>query len=124
MRIIVLLFLPLLFIGCSQSPPELKKLRSVTITVTDNGKPLEGVLVALANKSPQTPRGCSGLTIASGIARIATSLGSHSVLGAAPGEYKVVLEKAVEFPPELQSSDEELLPKKNDKSAQQSEKRF
>jgi hypothetical protein len=59
------------------------------------------------------------LTNVNSIAKITTSFGSRSVLGAAPGEYKVVLEKTVEFPPELQSSDDDSLPKKEqrDRSA-------
>jgi hypothetical protein len=98
-------------VGCSQLPPELRNLQSVTITVTNSNSPIEGVTVSLVNKQPQTLRGCNGVTNASGVAKIATSVGSRSVWGVASGEYRIVLTRNVPFPEDLQPiNDEESLP--------------
>jgi hypothetical protein len=94
-------------IGCSQTPPELKGLYPVTVTVTENGKPLEGVVVSLVNKQPQTLRGCSGLTDFKGVAVIETKIRDLSGKGVASGEYDVILSKNIDFPDELQWKPEE-----------------
>jgi hypothetical protein len=97
-----------LLIGCSKSPPELGTLYPVTITVTDKGVPLEGILVSLVDKEPQIPRGCSALTNSAGVAKITTSLRSYTGNGVVTGNYRVALSKMVTLPPELQGSDEDL----------------
>ncbi|MDR1270181.1 MAG: hypothetical protein LBK82_11715 [Planctomycetaceae bacterium] len=99
---IVVLPLLLLFVGCSQTPPELRNLHPVTITVTDQGKPIENVLVSLVNKQEQSLRGCSAATNKQGVAVIVTSVRDKSVSGAAAGEYKVVLMRNVPLPEDLQ----------------------
>jgi hypothetical protein len=102
-----MIFSLLLLAGCSQLPPELRNLHSVTITVTNNNVPVEGVIVSLVNKQPQTLRGCNGLTNASGVAKIATSVGSQSALGVVSGEYRVVLTQNISLPADLQPTDDE-----------------
>jgi hypothetical protein len=113
-RLIFLLLICVLFYGCGVSkPPGLGTLYPVTITVTDKGQPLEGVLVSLANQELQTPRGCCALTNANGVAKIVTSIGTYTGDGAAAGSYRVVLSKSVPLPPELQViSGEMYLPEK------------
>ncbi|MDR1480517.1 MAG: hypothetical protein LBJ00_16420 [Planctomycetaceae bacterium] len=94
--------------GCSQTPQELKGLHPVTITVTNNNKPLGGVVVSLINKQPQPLRGCSGLTDSKGVAVITTKIRDLSGNGAASGEYKVILTKNIDFPEDLQWKPEEF----------------
>jgi hypothetical protein len=108
-----MIFSLLFFAGCSQLPLELRNLHPVTITVTNNNVPIESVTVSLVNKQPQTLRGCSGLTNVSGVAKIATSVGSHSAWGVASGEYRVVLTQNISLPEDLQPvNDEESMPEK------------
>jgi hypothetical protein len=125
-KFVFLLLLSLLFpvIGCSKVPTGLGTLYPVTITVTNKGTPLEGVLVSLVDKEPQTPRGCSALTNSAGVAKITTNLGSYTGNGVVAGNYRVALFKIVTLPQELQGGDEELtLPenKRKEREKQRSE---
>jgi hypothetical protein len=107
MRYFVMLSLLFFAIGCSQTPPELKGLYPVTVTVTENDKPLEGIVVSLVNKQPQTLRGCSGVTDSNGVAVIVTKIRDLSGNGVASGEYKVILSKNIDFPEDLRWKPEE-----------------
>ncbi|MDR2754702.1 MAG: carboxypeptidase-like regulatory domain-containing protein [Planctomycetaceae bacterium] len=113
LSLLLLLLFPI--IGCSKAPPELGTLYPATITVTDKGTPLEGVLVSLVNKEIQTPRGCSALTNSAGVAKITTNIGSYTGKGVVAGNYRVTLFKMVTFPPELQGGEEELTLPENER---------
>lgn len=99
----------LLCCGCNTAvPEELKNLAPVTITVTDNSQPLEGVAVALNSKGGASGFFvCTGLTDAKGVAKIESSRNEHTRKGAPPGTYAVVLVKPVIVPPELEPQEED-----------------
>jgi hypothetical protein len=125
MRFYIILPLFLFVFGCSQLPPELRNLKQVTITVTNNNTPIEGVTVSLVNKQPQTLRGCNGITNTSGVAKIATTIGSNSANGVAVGDYKIVLTQNVVLPDDLQpTGNEEDLPEKERKTLEQKRNAF
>jgi len=102
MRFIII---PLLFClaGCSGKPIELRGLKPVTVTVQNDGKPLEGIIVSLNPKEAQSLRGYNGITDSSGTAIIRTSVRQMSGAGAAPGEYKVVLLQSFVMPDDIAS---------------------
>jgi hypothetical protein len=92
--IIFLLLLGLLAAGCSPDAPQgfPKKLTKFTITVLNEGKPLEGVLLSMYPEEPgalyriTAPRtGTDGLAVA------AASINNYTKSGAAPGSYKVLI---------------------------------
>lgn len=79
--------------GCcfEKKPGGLPKLRSCTITITQEGKPAEGISIMLAPTSGRDcPWAVTGNTNSSGVARIVT----HGKYGGAPeGQYKIMLSK-------------------------------
>ena len=102
MRFIVVLVL-LCLAGCSSKPVELRGLKLVTVTVQDDGNPLEGILVLLTPKEVQFLRGCNGVTDSKGKAIIRTSVRQRSGVGAAPGEYKVLLQQTFAMPDDFEA---------------------
>jgi len=100
MRYLYLLSL-LLLIGCRQQPSELQNLKPVTITVVNDGSPVDGVLVSLTNKDPQGAQSNSAVTDSNGTAVVATTIRTQIAKGAAPGTYIVSFDKTPELPSEL-----------------------
>ncbi|MDR2439615.1 MAG: hypothetical protein LBE12_09645 [Planctomycetaceae bacterium] len=100
-HLLLILSVLFLFSGCTKEPPEFSNLNPVTITVTNNGIPVEGVHVSLSSKTPQSLRACSGVTNTQGVANIQTAIREHIGNGVEAGTYTVVLVKTVAFPPEL-----------------------
>jgi hypothetical protein len=91
--------------GCiTSTPPELQNLCPVTITVTDKGVPVDGVLVSLFSKQPQSLRGCKDTTNAEGVAKIRTTIRSFTRNGVEAGTYTVVLYREMLLPENLQPS--------------------
>lgn len=95
---LLLLFLAALS-GCSGTPAELRGLKPVTITVHDDGKPLEGVLVILIPKEAKSLISCNGVTDSSGSVRPKSSVQQASRAGALPGEYKVIVQQTLNTMP-------------------------
>jgi len=111
MRIILptlLLFSGLLICcGCGEVvPEELRQLYSVTVTVTDDSQPVEGVAVVLSSKGSQGAYGCNGVTNTKGVAKIQSTRSLNTHAGVPPGTYSVVLIETIELPPELVPDDE------------------
>ena len=99
MRTILILsfsFALLLHTGCGRDdgrPADMPPLFPVSITVIQDGQPLEGASVVLIAQAPAVPQygRSSGTTTAAGIARPRT----HGFDGVPAGEYTVVIEKRV-----------------------------
>jgi len=75
--------------GDKGRPADLPKLFSVNITITQEGKPLEGAIVTLSAKSPSTYGTSMGTTNASGVATMRT----YGYDGTPAGEYAVLVDK-------------------------------
>jgi len=88
------LFIAVAISGCSGTPrPDgLPKLYPCTITITQEGKPLEGVSVSLYDPAITDRWAVGGQTNASGVATIHTH---GQFLGTPAGRFKVVLTKTV-----------------------------
>ena len=83
-------------------PPELQNLYPVTITILDNGQPIQGVLVTLAAKVQREGIwSCNGITDGNGVVKVQTKIRSLVGDGAKSGTYTVVLSKDVSIPTEL-----------------------
>ncbi len=112
MRFMVTLLVTLLlvcFTGCLQStPPELKDLCPVEIQVLRDGKPVEGVSVALYDEEPKGVVGCNAVTNRQGIAVPKTSIRTMSAKGVRPGRYQVVFAKEVVWPDDLADFEADL----------------
>ena len=74
----------------ARRPKDMPKLYAVTITVTQEGKPLEGADVTLIAKTPATYGVSSGETNASGEVKPRT----YGFVGVPAGEYLVTVNKA------------------------------
>ena len=84
----------LLFSGCGGDkgrPKDLPKLHPVSLTITQEDKPLEGAIVTVVSKTPTTYSTASGTTDASGTAKLMT----YGFDGVPTGEYAVLVEKRV-----------------------------
>jgi len=92
----------LFVVGCSDAnvPKDFPKTLPFTITVVNDGKPIEKVIIRLASTT-STNWTASGLTNASGVAEMQTTSGSYSRKGVPEGNYKVVLHKPLEVDPAL-----------------------
>jgi hypothetical protein len=96
MTTIRLSFIILLSIGMTlacnrvQKPNGLPKLFPCTITITQNGVPVQGILVSLIDPAVTEYWAVSGLTNASGTATIRTH---GNFVGAPSGVYNVILSK-------------------------------
>ncbi|MDR2705424.1 MAG: hypothetical protein LBC02_06570 [Planctomycetaceae bacterium] len=101
MYLLFLISLLCCFIGCTSTPTEFGNLTPTTIVVINGDKPVEGVLVMLYSKTSHSLRGCSAVTDISGVAKISTTIRTKIALGAAPGDYVVVLSKNAALPNEL-----------------------
>ena len=88
------LFIAISIIGCSGAPhPDgLPKLYSCTITIKQDGKPLEGAGVQLYDPTVTNRWTVSGVTNASGVAVIRTH---GNFVGAPSGRFKVIVSKTV-----------------------------
>ena len=78
--------------GCGKDinrPDDLPKLYPVSVTVTQEGKPLPGATVTLNSKTPTKYGTCSAETDASGVAVLRT----YGYNGAPLGQYTVMVEK-------------------------------
>jgi hypothetical protein len=127
MRFDFLLLLLLAVIGCNIStPPELRNLSPVTITVLNGDQPVENVHVSLAAKEPQhLLYGCGGVTGSNGCAKIQTTIREHFRDGAIPGSYSITLRKKIVFPADLEPSETEIsLPEKERKVRQTKREAF
>jgi hypothetical protein len=122
MRILFLLLSLFLLSGCTQTPPELANTSPVTITVTNNGAPVEGVFVSLFEKTPHGAFGCNAQTDKTGVAKIKSTVLTYIGNGAPPGTYTVVLSDLIIFPPELASSMEETLLSPKEQTARQAKR--
>ncbi|MCL2745372.1 MAG: Ig-like domain-containing protein [Planctomycetaceae bacterium] len=102
-------FLALFFCisGCSRTPEELTGLSPVTITVVNGDTPIPGVRVLLNMEADSRIWSSTGVTNASGVAVISSTLRTHNKAGAKPGTYKVTLMQSITLPPELQPTEEE-----------------
>jgi len=96
MRAIILFFFIValsLLMGCGKDlnrPDDLPKLyHPVSVTVTQEGKPLEGATVTLISKTPAKYGTCSATTDASGTATLRT----YGYNGVPRGQYAVTVEK-------------------------------
>ena len=96
-----LLLLAVLLAGCSDRPADMPPLFPCSITVTQDGVPLEGASVRMVNLSDAavgnawTP---SGTTDASGVAQMMTNA---QYAGAAAGKYRITVEKFETEPSKL-----------------------
>jgi len=87
-------------IGCgSARPKEMPETVPCKITVLDNGKPIQGAVVTLYNKTVSGSLLIEGMTNASGVAEIKTTWGSYTTKGAPLGTSQVTVDKYVEVPP-------------------------
>ena len=102
MRLTLLLFSLVVLSGCSPTPDALRGLKPVAVTVQDDGKPIEGIIVSLNPKEAKALSGCNGVTDSSGTAIIRTSVQQQSAAGALPGEYKVLLQQTFAVPDDLE----------------------
>ena len=89
------------FAGCSSSPPELKNLSPVSITVVHDGQPVEDVEVMLFARQPSDIWTCTGRTNSSGTAVMVSTFQQSFAPGAKAGAYAVVLIKPPQLPEEL-----------------------
>jgi hypothetical protein len=110
MRFSFLSLLLLVIIDCNIStPPELRNLSPVTITVLNGDQPVENVHVSLASKEPQhLLYGCGGVTGFDGCTKIQTTIREHVRNGAIPGSYSITLRKIIVFPADLEPSETEI----------------
>ena len=86
----------LLQAGCGRNdgrPPDMPRLYPVSITITQDGSPLEGAVVTLTIQTPRNYGTATGLTNASGVAILRT----HGFNGVPVGQYTVtVIRRVVE----------------------------
>jgi len=83
----------LLYTGCSRNdgrPADMPKLYPVTISIIQDGQPLDGATVTLIAKTPSTYGTASATTVA-GTAKIRT----YGYDGVPAGDYTVLVEKRV-----------------------------
>lgn len=106
-RALILSFSLLLFVGCSQKPAELSGLVPVTITLTDGGAPVPGMLVSLRSEGSGPVWSSKAETNAQGKAKIESALRTHTSPGAPVGSYKIVFLQTVELPDELKPTQAE-----------------
>ena len=100
----------LLLIGCGgeKLPPGMPKLYPATITVIQDGQPLEGASVILLNTDPSTTWSAGGITNQNGKITLRT-LGRYD--GAPAGKYRVTVKKTespdITLPAEMPDDPEE-----------------
>ena len=97
--------------GCGEKlPPGIPKLYPVTITITQDGKPLDGAEVFLLNLDTTVEWPVGATTNASGVAILRT-YGQY--VGAPAGQYKVTVRKTetpdLELPVEVPTDHAELM---------------
>ena len=91
----ILIVALLLLAGCGgdpSRPADLPKLYPVSITITQEGNPVEGATVTLVSKTPTKYGTSAGSTDSSGIAGFRT----YGFDGVPEGEYAVMVDKMVE----------------------------
>ena len=89
-------------VGCGGTnvPNDFPKTLPFTITVLNDGSPIEGVNIRLSTTTPGNWT-ASGKTDVSGVAEMQTISGSYSRKGVPEGSYKVVLAKPLLVDPTL-----------------------
>ena len=80
-------------VSCTRAPEGMPKMYSCTITVTKDSAPVEGAMVLLSPESPGADLISSGVTDASGNAKIVSLYKNHQAKGAPEGSYKVTITK-------------------------------
>jgi len=99
-----------LIIGCGPARPQnMPETAPCKITVLYNGKPMQGVVVALYYEEGSSSLNIDGTTNASGVAEIKTTWGSYTTKGAPVGTCKVTLNEYFEMPPETVTPEESAL---------------
>ena len=92
-QLIIILSLCILCSGCgSKVPTGFPKTVPCGITVTDGGKPLEGVFVTLHNADTSN-YSCVAINDANGLAAMQTSQGNYTQKGVPPGNAVITLAK-------------------------------
>lgn len=108
---VALLSLATVLTGCGQKlPPGMPKLYKTSITVTDNGDPVEDVFVSFYNADGSIPKWTTGgVTNEKGFLQVKT-YGQYD--GAPAGEHKIVLSKLIREgapeAPDMTASEKEI----------------
>jgi hypothetical protein len=82
--------------GCSKAPDGFPKTVSCTVTVTDEGKPIEGAFVLIEAVPPTPSLSVSAQTDSQGKAVMQTFLGSYAEWGVPVGKLIMTLQKEPE----------------------------
>ncbi|MDR2706110.1 MAG: hypothetical protein LBC02_10060 [Planctomycetaceae bacterium] len=92
---ILMLFLPIpILVGCfSKEPDGFPHVYPATITITQDGKPLEGAVVVLEHPTERTRWSAGGKTDATGSVQPATVQGNYSVSGVPAEDFLVTIMK-------------------------------
>jgi hypothetical protein len=113
--------------GCDSSlPDELGVLYPVTITITNDGQPIDNVTVMLSNKTTSFGAWAhTGITDSNGTTQIQTVLGSRYGKGVPEGKYTITLVKTLSLPPELEPTmKEQSMPVKEVQNLQKKRDQF
>ena len=91
-KILLLLLTGLVFVtGCGDRlPPDMPKLYPVQLTLTQDGKPFEGVMVVVHNKDTASSYSSGGISDANGVVVLQTH---GKYLGVPAGTYSLALSK-------------------------------
>jgi 5-hydroxyisourate hydrolase-like protein (transthyretin family) len=90
----------LFFFGCQPRPKGMPEVVPCAITVLKNGKPLEGIDVALHKLEGNGSLSMMAFTNSQGVAKIHTHLTTYKKSGAPVGNYKITIDKPVKYPEE------------------------
>lgn len=106
----LVVILVLFFAGCgSPKPAGLPDLIPHQVRIHDNGKPLEKVDISLLREEGQGAWSMGGITDSSGNATLRTIFASFEGSGVPVGTYRVILNKSVDYPPELILTEEQSM---------------
>jgi hypothetical protein len=114
---ILILFLPIfVLIGCSSPKPDgFPRVYPATITVTQDGKPLEGAVVILEHSAERTRWSAGGKTDATGSIQPATVQGNYSVPGVPAEDFLVTVTKSPVVEIDQTVDPETLTPQERDR---------
>jgi hypothetical protein len=96
--ILYIFFLLPAVIGCSKAPDGFPKTVSCIVTITDRGKPVEGVFVQIDTIPPSDSLSVTAVTDAQGQAVMQTQLGTFAKPGVPVGKLVMILTKVSEVP--------------------------
>ncbi|MDR2115428.1 MAG: hypothetical protein LBP87_03500 [Planctomycetaceae bacterium] len=115
-QIFILFLLMFVLIGCFSKKPEgFPRVYPATITVTQNGKPFEGVVVMLECSSGRARWSAGGQTDVTGSAQPVTVQGNHSVLGIPADDFVVTITKNPEVEIDQTIDPDKLTPQERDR---------